>query len=346
MTEDENEIEVPAAEVAEVQETVAAEVEREQRYAGALARIQPGVPELMEMATQAATVLHVASPTVKELHTARMPLKNARLAIERSGKELKEDALAFTRAVSGRVRELVGIIAPVEDEIEERQRALEAAEREAKENARRAALERAQGWCRAFAEANGELHIADALESTDEWLGQELERARAAWQENQRIAAEENARRLAEQEAERARAAAEREALRAERDRLAHERAAREREIEAERAAERAEMERRERLLEQQQAELRAEQQRVAAERAAAERAEREKREREERERIRLANAPHAERVRELAKAVAGLGDFDDEAVSAILLRCNKDLVDHAKNLEAGLAVGPQGAAQ
>ena len=73
----------------------------------------------------------------KQVHSARMVLKNERINLERLGKSAREDAQAFSKAVISEEKRLIGIIAPEEsrlqviqdewDAIEERKRQVEAA---------------------------------------------------------------------------------------------------------------------------------------------------------------------------------------------------------------------------
>lgn len=79
--------------------------------------------------------LEIKGPNDKEgyqaVKAARLDLKKFRVAIEKTGKELRADALIFQKKVIEREKELVSIIEPIEDQLSAKEKAAdEAAEKE------------------------------------------------------------------------------------------------------------------------------------------------------------------------------------------------------------------------
>lgn len=59
------------------------------------------------------------------VHTHRMELKKARVTIAKTGKEAREEALAYQKKVIAYEKELIGIIEPIETELQEKQEAID-----------------------------------------------------------------------------------------------------------------------------------------------------------------------------------------------------------------------------
>lgn len=59
------------------------------------------------------------------VHTKRMELKKARVEIAKTGKAVREEALAFQKKVIAYEKELIGIIEPVEADLEAKQKAID-----------------------------------------------------------------------------------------------------------------------------------------------------------------------------------------------------------------------------
>lgn len=72
----------------------------------------------------------------KKVHEARIKLKSTRIEITKNGKALREDAIAFQKKVIELEKELVGIIEPVETELEQKEKTIDAE----KERLRRVSL--------------------------------------------------------------------------------------------------------------------------------------------------------------------------------------------------------------
>lgn len=264
----------------------------ESSFEAALTTFRPTDAELAALAENASPILAVKDATIEDLHAARMPLKNARVAIEKTRKALKEDALRFGRAVDAEAKRLTQIVEPVERKIEQRQRAIEEEIAAAKRREEEAAFARALSWADRYRAVGVSNPAAWYRERSDEELEAGIAEAEAEFRRKEAEAAAARARAEAAAAEERARAEFEARAAkerreaeeRAERDarekalvqenlRLAAERAEREKELEAERA--RIAEERR--ALAEQQAEVakqRAQQEEEARRRAAAEAAE------------------------------------------------------------------------
>lgn len=93
------------------------------------------------LVAESARITEITNPAAyAECHSARMRLKNARVAIEKAGKGAREDANAFQKQVIAKERELVAILEPEEKRLQELQEAEDlrkAAEKRAKEEAER-----------------------------------------------------------------------------------------------------------------------------------------------------------------------------------------------------------------
>lgn len=235
-----------------------------------------------------------------ECHTAAMAAKAARIAIEQAGKEAREDATAFSKAIIAEENRLVELIKPEEKRligIRDEWDAKIKAEKEAKEAAEKARIESIKGRIEAIranitkaamldaAGANTILFLLEKEEiddSYEEFYGDAMEaRGETIAKLREIVAAKESAeaaaaRIKAEQAAEAERLEAERkrlEAERAEQERIAAEnRAAEEKRQAEERArldAERAELERQRREIEEARAAQQASTEAAASEHAA-----------------------------------------------------------------------------
>lgn len=78
----------------------------------------------------------------KEAHSARMALKNTRVAIEKAGKAAREDATAFSKAVIAEEKRLVAMIDPEETRLQTLQDEWDAAREAERQAAARAEQER------------------------------------------------------------------------------------------------------------------------------------------------------------------------------------------------------------
>ena len=227
-----------------------------------------------------------------QAHRAKMELKRARIAVERAGKDAREDATKFSKAVITEVSRLVGIVEPEETRIQsecdvwEEKQARIKAEAEARERARVLAITERIAAINAYvvlanncrtSERVAELQVklcdtemtgfeefeaeaVMALADTEAHLNRVLANIREQEYEAARI--------KAEQEAEAARLKAEREEL----DRQRAEAAA---QAKAQAEADRAELDRQRKEMDAQRAAAQAEAKRVADEaRAQAEAAE------------------------------------------------------------------------
>lgn len=104
-----------------------------------LEKFDPNKEALVSMASQFKDIV-IAGVADKEgyakVHEARMRLKNARVNIQKTGKMLRADALAFQKAVIEKEKELIAVIEPTERELEEKQKAVD----EEKEKIKRQSL--------------------------------------------------------------------------------------------------------------------------------------------------------------------------------------------------------------
>jgi len=248
--------------------------------------------ELRELAAKSADITVITNVDGREqVHSSRMVLKNLRVDIQNRGKEARDEATKFSRAVIAEEKRLIALIEPEEDRLQKLQDAWDDA-REAEKQAKIAAeLKRVADLQERVAELRGnrmlsptsgaELiadHIGDVEGiAVDESFEEFRERAEAAKTEGLAWLRELHAAAVAH-EAEQARIVAEREELAklraeqeqrqaAERARLAEEERVAKAARDAE-AAKQAEELRQMRLAQQQAAE--AERKRIAKEEAAA----------------------------------------------------------------------------
>lgn len=93
--------------------------------------------ELAKLAAKSADLVSITNHAgYQQIHAARMVLKNERVAIEKAGKEARDDATRFSKAVIAAEKELVGLIQPEETRLGEIQQAWDdkvAAEKEERE---------------------------------------------------------------------------------------------------------------------------------------------------------------------------------------------------------------------
>jgi hypothetical protein len=284
------------------------------------------------------------------VHEARMDIKGRRVDVQKKGKELREDAIAFQKAVIAEEKRLVGLLQPIEEHLQaeedkvDNEKARIKAEAEAKEAAR------IQGRVNVLfdygCKFNGLDYILDSLAISQDSVKSysdedfqsfclklqdrvEAEKARvAAEEQKRREEAERLAKVAAEQEAERqrlatiAKAQAEQEAkIKAEQEALERQK----REAQAQKEREEAEKKRK--------AELEAAE-KAAAEKARIEEQERVKREAEEKaEKDRLAKL-EAERQEALKPDKEKLLAFADAIETVKCPAVSKDVqkvVDEAK---------------
>lgn len=230
--------------------------------------------ELAELAAKSKRIVEVTNPAgYQECHAARMVLKNTRVDIQKAGKDARDDATKFSKAVIAKEKELIDMIQPEEDRLQALQAEWDEArekEKQAKEQAERQRIAEHQSRIAAIHAIPTEVHGRSALiiasrieklrateigEDFEEFADEAsnakasalatLERLHAAQVEHEaeqdRIRAErEELERLRREQAERL-AAEEKAAAaaRAEQDRIAREQ--REQEAAAQRAAEEAE---------------------------------------------------------------------------------------------------------
>jgi len=103
--------------------------------------------ELAEMATKSERIVEITNTAgYAECHSARMTLKNTRVDIQKAGKEARDDATKFSKAVIAKEKELIDIIEPEETRLQsiqdawDAERAAEKAARERAEAERLAAI--------------------------------------------------------------------------------------------------------------------------------------------------------------------------------------------------------------
>ncbi len=84
-------------------------------------KFSPSVSELQSLVQQSQSLM-LTDPTdkglLKKVTEARIGIKNARVNITKTGKGLREDALAFQRAIITREKQLIAIIEPEENRLE------------------------------------------------------------------------------------------------------------------------------------------------------------------------------------------------------------------------------------
>ena len=219
--------------------------------ARAVLRFDAARAELAELATQSAGITDITNKAGRdECHARRMVLKNRRLDIQKAGKAAREDAQAYTKAVIGVEKELVGLIEPEEDRLNALQDAWDSARERERAEAEAAEAARVQAQQDALATitgALGRLFGADtaALDLALEQLaGFDMDQFDDVFRPAAEQARAEAAAAIRKARDDRAALDAQAEALRVEQERLAAERAEQER-IAAEQAeARRLEQER------------------------------------------------------------------------------------------------------
>ena len=114
--------------------------------------------ELAELATASHGITEITNKAgYDQCHAARMVLKNRRIAIQRTGKDAREDAQAYSRAVIAVEKELVAIIEPEEGRLAAMQENWDTARERERQAAERAEAERIQRQQDALATITGAL---------------------------------------------------------------------------------------------------------------------------------------------------------------------------------------------
>lgn len=204
------------------------------------------------------TALAKATETITEItnadgraqtHTARMLLKNTRVAIQKAGEDARDDATKFSKAVIAEEKRLVGLIKPEECRLERLQDEWDEAREREKQAAIEAELRRVEGIQERIAELRGNRsltvtdlpslikeHIADLERMSlalDGSFGEFIEQAAAARDEGlsrlrtlhaQAVAYHAEQERIRKDREELERLRAENDALKAEQERQAAER--------------------------------------------------------------------------------------------------------------------------
>lgn len=117
--------------------------------AGQILKFDERKAQLAELAKVSERIVEITNTAgYQECHAARMDLKNTRIDIQKVGKDAREEATAFSKAVIAKEKVLIGIIEPEEarlQKIQDEWDAAREAERQAKvraEQERIAAIER------------------------------------------------------------------------------------------------------------------------------------------------------------------------------------------------------------
>lgn len=114
-----------------------------QRAVAALGYNAETVKELTELAASSKHITAITNADgYKQVHAARVALKNRRVEIEKAGKAAREDATAFSKAVIGEEKRLVGIISTEEDRLAALQKEVD--DREMREREAKVAAEKAR----------------------------------------------------------------------------------------------------------------------------------------------------------------------------------------------------------
>jgi hypothetical protein len=247
---------------------------------------------LAELAAKSERIVEITNaPGYQEAHRARMDLKNARVDIQKRGKDARADATAFSKAVIAAEGELVGVIEPEESRLQALQDTWDAAreaERQAKIEAERQRVETIQRRVSRIREAHlyvgGDMGLmrAEIEGLATITIGEDFQEFQPVAEAARTEALTKLQAMLAEAEERAAREASEADARRIEAEQIAKERAEVDRqraELEAQRqaaAAEQARIEADHRAkVEAQQAELRVQQEAAAKAQAESEAAQR-----------------------------------------------------------------------
>lgn len=115
-----------------------------ERATKALAKVKTEA-KLRELAAASTSIVQITNPAgYDQCHASRMALKNVRITIEKTGKDARDDATKYAKAVIAEENRLIGIIKPEEDRLQAIQDAWDAAIEAEKEAKIRAEVERVQ----------------------------------------------------------------------------------------------------------------------------------------------------------------------------------------------------------
>lgn len=120
-----------------------------------MAEFQPAEAQLTELAEKAKTV---DVTNIKQVHDVRIELRDTRIALVKKGKELRDGALQFQKAVISKEKDLLAIITPEEERLD----LIEEADKQKKEIEKR----RAELPSRLIALSS----IGDTVATTDDFI--------------------------------------------------------------------------------------------------------------------------------------------------------------------------------
>lgn len=152
----------------------------------------PKKAELITLADEAKKALSVEIIDTKSyevVHKAQMKLKDARVNIEKTGKAMREDAVAFQKKVIEVEKDLISVIITVEEELKAKKTIYDKAQEEKKEAERKAQEELANTRNQELAKY-GYVHDLFDLKIMEEDKFQELiTEKKTSWEtaENERI---------------------------------------------------------------------------------------------------------------------------------------------------------------
>lgn len=158
-------------------------------------QFNPKKAELITLADEAKKALSVEivdKKTYEQVHQAQMILRDARVNIEKTGKTMREDAVAYQKKVIEVEKDLIAVISPVEEELKAKKKVYDDEQERIKEEEARKAEEALNNRVQELAKY-GYTHsdMFDLKTKTDEEFQTLLSEKKTAWEESERIRIEE-----------------------------------------------------------------------------------------------------------------------------------------------------------
>lgn len=130
---------------------------------------------LLEQVAQSKHLVEITNEdSYKQVHTARMVLKNGRIEIQNRGKTAREDATKFSKAVIEEEKRLIGLISPEEQRLQKIQDDHDEAEERAKQDRIEAEVRRVEGIKERIGEIRSAVEACTRYDSSAELIAKHL----------------------------------------------------------------------------------------------------------------------------------------------------------------------------
>lgn len=128
---------------------------------------------------------------LKKVHDARIVIKNKRVEVEKKRKELKASSLAFGQAVDGEAKRIIGLLLPIETHLENEESIVEREKERLRIEAELKEQTRLESRVSVLKSYNYTMYLMDVVKNmSDDEFVLEVEKARIAYETEQKRLAE------------------------------------------------------------------------------------------------------------------------------------------------------------